>query len=182
MLTLLTEQIGQCERCGLYENGRCNPYFTKESKYCIIGEAPGENEVNNNLPFCGTAGKHLWLIMNEFGFKREDFLIINTVNCRPVKGNRNGKPTVIESGACSEWVRKYIKAMKPKAILTLGNYAKGYIDGMTFGIMICNAAVIEDREYDAPIVLSVHPSTCIYNGSRGKKMLYESVKTLRSVV
>jgi DNA polymerase len=179
MLQLLRSQINSCELCPLHNNGRCNPYFTDKSQYVIIGEAPGSNEVEQNMPFVGTAGKHLWNIMSEYGFSREDFLIINTVNCRPINGNKNGKPTIDEMKLCKPWIRKHIKVMSPKAILSLGNYALYHTINEMSGITSYNGTVV--KYGDIPTVLSVHPSMCIYNGEKGKEMLRDSISKLKEI-
>lgn len=180
MLELLKDGINRCELCSLHTGGRCNPYFTEEAKYAILGEAPGRNEVEQNTPFIGIAGKHLWTIMNEYGFRREEFLIVNCVNCRPVDGKKNGKPTIEQIETCRDWVRKFIKVLEPKAIISLGNYAMYHTYNNANGILSINSRVIQ--YYGISTVLSVHPSLCIYRGEEGKKLLSESVKKLAEVV
>jgi len=43
----LDDQILSCKNCSLWTGGYCKPFWTPNSKYGIIGEAPGSNEVNN---------------------------------------------------------------------------------------------------------------------------------------
>jgi len=180
MLQLLNKQISQCELCSLHVNGRCSPFFTEQAQYVILGEAPGSNEVKSNMPFIGSAGGHLWSIMAKHGWNRYDFLILNTVNCRPMDGNRNGKPNNEQLETCEQWSRKYIRAMQPKAILSLGGYAMGRLTGMSEGIIKSNASVTQYE--NIPVVLSVHPAMCIYNGEKGVIMLEESIKVFKEVV
>ena len=181
MLQILDEQITSCEKCNLYRTGRTKPYWTQTSKYVIIGEAPGRDEVALNTPFVGTAGKHLWEMMAFHDFVREDFLIINSVNCRPMMGNINGKPTLHEMKKCKQWIRKYIKVLEPKIILVMGNYAMDMMTGESSGITDMNATIEESTEYGR-IILSVHPMMCIYSGSKGKQKLYDSIRLLRKEV
>ena len=182
MIHLLDVQIQRCKQCDLHNGGRCKPYFTKESRHVILGEAPGKSEVENNMPFCGMAGDHLWDIMKLHGFYREQFLIINSVNCRPVDGNKNGKPTYEQINTCKKWVRKYIKVLQPKAILSLGNYAMYNILGESQGIMNMNGLHVKGNEYESNVILSIHPSMCIYRGELGKKMLSYSIGKFKEVV
>ena len=178
MLHLLDKQIQQCTRCDLHENGGCKPYWTEQSKYIILGEAPGRNEVTSNEPFIGSAGKNLWSIMAEFGLTKEDFLIINSVNCRPVNGNKNGKPTKEQMLTCRPWIRKYIKVLHPELILVLGSYPLLTLTGLK-GIMSLNGEVIHSAEFDVDTVMSIHPAMCIYKGEEGKQMLRESIKVFK---
>ena len=173
MLELLDDMFYNCKDCGLWVNGTCKPYWNdkKLPTMAIIGEAPGEEEVNNE-PFVGRAGKNLWNIMYKLGFRKEQFLIINSVNCRPVENNKNGKPTYEQRDECFQWINKYLKVVMPKKILVLGNLAMSSVTGdPPSGIISINGMVSDNKCIGAPQVFSVHPSTCIYKGSEGKKML-----------
>jgi uracil-DNA glycosylase family 4 len=189
MLDLLDQQIKHCTACKLHKNGRCKPFYTRKSKYVIIGEAPGYTEVKDNEPFSGPAGEILWNIMDGRGFEKDDFLIINSVNCRPVdevKTWKNGKPTETQQIPCREWARKYIKVVEPKKILILGNYAMFTALGMSYGIVNLNASTPDKSlkkmlEYDVPYVLSVHPAYCIYRKDEGLDMLAESISRFRDL-
>ena len=179
MLQLLDEKIQSCTKCNLHENGGCKPYWTEQSKYVILGEAPGRNEVTSNEPFIGSAGKNLWSIMAEFDLTKEEFLIMNSVNCRPVNGNKNGKPTKEQMLTCRSWIRKYIKVLQPELILILGSYPLLTMTGLT-GIMSLNSEVIHNMEFDIDAVISIHPAMCIYKGEEGKQMLRESIKVFNN--
>jgi len=58
------------------------------------------------------------------GIKREEVYIGNILKCRPPE-NRNPKREEIE--ACTGYLEKQIKAINPKVICSLGNYASAYI-------------------------------------------------------
>lgn len=175
MLHLLDGVVSKCEICSLFQNGRAKPYWAESSRYAIIGEAPGFDEVRENSPFVGKAGKILWDIMEQNNFHREDFLIINSVNCRPVIGNRNGKPTNMQMEQCRPWIRKYLKVLKPEAILLLGGYALFTILGKN-DIMKHNGEKFYSKEFDCSILCSVHPAYIIYNPKGGEQMLRESIE------
>lgn len=191
MLKLLDSQINQCKACSLWQNSRAKPYWTESSKYAIIGEAPGYNEVRLNEPFVGTAGEILWDIMDDKGFSKEEFLVINSVNCRPVdewKEWKNGKPTEEEQLTCKPWIRKYLKVMKPEGVLILGNYAMFTVTENNTGIISLNATVLtgvepkHDFRFNIPYVLSIHPAYCIYNKNEGRVMLAESISAFKKAI
>ena len=74
-----------CDRCGLC-NGRNNivlPTGNLDSPVVFVGEAPGENEDLQGVPFVGRAGKILDDAMTAAGITRKDVMITNTVKCRP---------------------------------------------------------------------------------------------------
>ena len=184
MLELLDDGLEHCRDCDLYNNGdggKCPPYWTIHSRYAIIGEAPGRDEVQNREPFIGQAGKHLWDTMDKFGLKKNQFLIINSVSCRPVNDGKNGKPTKHQQEQCRGFVRKYLKVVRPEKILILGNHAMYTITGRDSGIMMFNSETMYNEEFQANQVVSVHPSMCMYKGDEGKEMLKESIEVFKNL-
>ena len=182
MLKLLDKKVSTCKLCPLSGNGTAIPLWSERSKYAIIGEAPGFNEVRQQTPFVGAAGKILTDALSEQGFKAVDFLIINSVQCRPVENNRNGKPTEHQLDICQDYVRKYLKVVDPEKILCLGNYAKYIFNGTTTGITrqrgIFNEFQLEGgRKY--PVLFTVHPAYCIYNTDEGIPMLMNDLQLFK---
>lgn len=182
LLTLLDKQIQSCTRCSLYKTGRCKPYWTPKSKYVVVLEAPGSDEVKKNTPVIGRAGDELWKIADHFSLPREHFLIINSVNCRPVipGTNKNGKPSKDQIKTCREWVRKYIKVLKPEKGIIMGGYSLFTIFDQE-GIMKVNSTTEYSEEFDTNFVKSVHPAICIYSGEKGKNMLFKSFEMFMEV-
>lgn len=181
MLELLDEQVLKCERCQLHSGGHVTPYWTSLSKYVIIGEAPGREEVENNEPFIGKAGKTLWDVMSKYGLRKEEFLIINSVQCRPTDGKKNLKPNSSQIIECKKTWRKYIKVVIPYRMLVLGNYAMGSISGSWNGILSLNTRHDCTTEFDElEYVLSIHPSYCTYNKD-GIKLLDKSIKEFKRI-
>lgn len=185
MLELLEMKISECKLCPhIRHNGQCLPYWTPLSEFLIIGEAPGRDEVNEE-PFVGTTGKKLWAIMDDIGLRKEQFCIINTIQCRPMIGNRNGKPTPDDCINCYPWIRKFVKVIQPEKGILFGNYAKSLYDGTYSGIMYKNSrgGIISFKDYPedftVEIILSVHPSMMIYKGEEGEKLIKESIEKFK---
>jgi uracil-DNA glycosylase family 4 len=184
MLYLLDGMVEKCELCSLYQNGRAKPYWTENYEgYFIVGEAPGKDEIANGEPFIGKAGSILWDIMNSYGYKKEQFLMINSVNCRPVVAKRNGKPTEEQMHTCREWISKYLGVLKPFRGILLGSYAAQTMLNIKDSVIAFNASVATIRMNDintplVPVIRSVHPAYSIYS-EEGKVLLEESVKALK---
>lgn len=100
----------------------------------LVGEAPGENEVETGIPFTGRAGKELMASLQSVGLEREDVYITSAVRSRPykwgVKKQRNGEeverkynraPTKKEIIAHAPILDREIKDVRPPLIVTLGN-------------------------------------------------------------
>lgn len=90
----------------------------------IIGEAPGEKEDLQGIPFVGRAGKQLDRLLNQIGLTIDDVYIANILKYRPPK-NRN--PTQEEIINHTPYLIEQIKAIKPKVIATLGNYSTKFV-------------------------------------------------------
>lgn len=169
LLQLLDKQFVNCRKCNLYPNGMAKPLWNPFNRFAIIGEAPGYNEVRGGEPFVGQAGKILMNNLTKIGFRRSDFLIINSVNCRCIKygTNANGKPLRTQLHACQDWIRKYMKVVNPEKILCLGNYAKYYFTESIDGVMsqrgVFRQYKLDENSRSYPVLITAHPASIIYD-------------------
>ncbi len=121
-LDSLKAEVSICEKCGLSKT-RKNVVFgdgSGKAKLVFVGEAPGEDEDIQGLPFVGRSGQLLTKIIEAMGLKRKDVYIANILKCRPPD---NRPPTPDEITACRENLRRQIGIIKPKVICTLGKFA-----------------------------------------------------------
>jgi len=136
----------------------------------FVGEAPGRNEDERGVPFCGAAGKNLDKLLENVGLSRKDIYIANILKCRPPE---NRDPLDDEIRAHTPWLLKQIKDMKPKVVCSLGNYATkfflslGDVDLMKSqpGISQVHGQV-QDIEIDGlkiKLIPLFHPAAIIYN-------------------
>jgi uracil-DNA glycosylase len=112
----------------IYGEGPRNP------ELMLIGEAPGEFELVDGIPFIGRAGKELMKSLATIGLSREDVYITSAVRSRPyrwgTKRERDGTlterkynrpPTQKEILAHAPVLDYELLTVKPKLIVTLGN-------------------------------------------------------------
>ena len=121
-LDALCKEITSCKACDLHKT-RQNVVFgagSLKAKLMFIGEAPGQDEDIQGLPFVGKAGQLLTKIIEAMSLKREDVYIANILKCRP-PNNRAPLPTEIL--ACGDNVRRQVELISPKVIVTLGKFA-----------------------------------------------------------
>ncbi|MFK4782250.1 uracil-DNA glycosylase [Lactococcus petauri] len=116
----------------------------------LIGEAPGQQEIKENIPFCGKSGKQLTNSLESIGLTRKDVYITSTVRSRPysikkIRGKQNQeyiektiypnrKPTLSEQLIFSPILDWEIKTYQPHLIITLGNVSLQRLLGKNFGI------------------------------------------------
>jgi uracil-DNA glycosylase len=122
-LKLIREDLGDCTRCKLHQQGRKQIVFgvgNPRAELMFVGEGPGADEDAQGEPFVGRAGQLLNNMIKAMGLRREDVYIANIVKCRP-PGNRT--PERDECETCSPFLMRQIAVVKPKAIVALGAVA-----------------------------------------------------------
>jgi uracil-DNA glycosylase len=121
-LSAIHSEIYACTRCGLHSGrtrtvpGAGNP----DAEIMFIGEAPGETEDRQGLPFVGKSGQYLDELLARIGLSREAVFIANVVKCRPPN---NRDPQLDEIEACNPYLRQQIAIIDPLVIVTLGRYS-----------------------------------------------------------
>jgi uracil-DNA glycosylase family 4 len=122
-LELIREDLGDCTRCKLHQQGRKQIVFgvgNPRAELMFVGEGPGADEDAQGEPFVGRAGQLLNNMIKAMGLRREDVYIANIVKCRP-PGNRT--PERDECETCSPFLMRQIGVIKPKVIVALGAVA-----------------------------------------------------------
>lgn len=179
---LLDKQVANCAKCDLVSNGKCVPFWTPKSKYAIIGQAPSYREIKKRIPFSGSSGEILTSVLGEKGFKASEFLIINSVQCKP-DVRSYGKPTLDQLNGCQDFIRKYLKVIRPEKILCLGNYGKHIFTNNIIGVMRQRGSFVEyDLGHDVilPVLCTISPSYCIHNREEGLVMLKEDIALFKN--
>jgi DNA polymerase len=122
-LRIIREDIGDCTRCRLHQQGRKQIVFgvgNPSADLMFIGEAPGADEDEQGEPFVGRAGQLLNNMIKAMGLQREQVYIANIIKCRPL-GNRT--PERDECETCSPFLMRQVAVIQPKAIVALGAVA-----------------------------------------------------------
>lgn len=139
--------------------GHCNPDGIGTNGVLILGEAMGEAELKDSLPFrpWAPAGSVLDRAIRRCGFQRDQFVIYNAVPVHPPKNYLDGAPY---EGAAIAWGRPYVESVvnsfKPRCILALGNVALRATAGI--GGISVNRGYPIPSQYGIPVVGALHPS------------------------
>ncbi len=118
----LQAEVAPCAKCDLCKT-RTQTVFgsgNKNAEWMFIGEAPGQSEDQQGLPFVGKAGQLLTEMLRAIGLGREEVFIANVVKCRPPS---NCDPSPIEIETCKPYLLRQIALVKPKIIVVLGRVA-----------------------------------------------------------
>ena len=166
-LEAIREEIGDCTRCKLHR-GRKNIVFGEGDPKAVIvfvGEGPGFEEDQQGRPFVGEAGQLLTDIIEKgMKIKRAEVYICNIVKCRP-PGNRNPEPDEVET--CIGFVKKQIRSINPKVIVTLGNVPTQNLLNTKQGITKIRGTW---QTYEGiPVMPTFHPAYLLRSpGEKGK--------------
>ena len=90
------------------------------SNIMIIGEAPGQEEDEQGIPFVGRAGQLLNKMLSAINLDRKDIYITNVVPWRPPQ---NRTPTDQEILEFLPFLQRQIEIIKPKILYILGTTA-----------------------------------------------------------
>lgn len=139
----------------------------------IIGEAPGEEEDRQGLPFVGAAGELLTKILEAIDLKRDDVYIANILKHRP-PGNRN--PTEEERARSLPYLHRQIELIDPSLILALGKVSATTLlrTDATLGSLRGRFHPFGTRE----LIATYHPAALLRNPS-WKRPVWEDVQQLR---
>lgn len=187
-LRSVRDDVIQCTQCDLYKT-RKNPvigYGNHNADIMFVGEAPGEEEDKQALPFVGAAGHVLDKLLKDIDLKREDIYICNTVKCRPPM---NADPTDEQKNECLSYLTRQIEAIKPKVIVCLGNHAiKTVMSLLGLEDKVDKISVIHGMVFDSdPAIMDVkvmplyHPAAMLHNPPLATTLRHD-FKKLQTVV
>lgn len=121
-LDRVAKMVVDCQRCPLYKMAKKSVPGSGsfKAKVFFIGEAPGFNEDQQGIPFCGQAGKLLDYFLGLANLTREEIFITNILKHRPPN---NRDPQEREIAACRPFLDRQIEVITPRVIVTLGRFS-----------------------------------------------------------
>lgn len=153
------------------------------SKILFVGEAPGQEEDALGQPFVGSSGQLLNELLSEVGINREKVYITNAVKCAtPVE---NQKPGDREVKACSRYLKREIKVVKPNVICALGAVPMKALTGRT-GITKLKNTILYTED-NIKVIPVFHPAYILRNPGlegtlrKGLQLVKEEAKSAKEV-
>ncbi len=175
-LETLREAIGDCRRCKL-ASGRTHLVFgsgNPRAELMFVGEAPGQDEDLQGLPFVGRAGQLLTKIIEAIELRRDQVYIANILKCRP-PNNRPPEPD--EVAACRGFVARQIEHIRPLVIVALGRFAAQTLLDIETPITRMRGKFFD--YHGTPLIPTYHPSYLLRNPS-AKREVWEDMKSVRA--
>ncbi len=179
-LDVIRAEIGpDCSRCKLHELGRTQVVFgvgNPDADLMFVGEAPGQDEDLQGIPFVGRAGQLLTKIIEAIGLTRDDVYIANVIKCRP-PGNRNPEPDEVDT--CEPFLFRQVRVIRPRVIVALGTFAARTLLRSSDPI-----SRLRGRAFtygDAILIPTFHPAYLLRNPS-SKREVWEDMKKVRDLL
>ncbi|WP_022928322.1 uracil-DNA glycosylase [Patulibacter americanus] len=119
----LQDRSRGCVRCSALAANRTTVVFgagDPDADVLFVGESPGPNEDRQGVPFVGAPARLLNELLAEVGLRREDVYVTTALKCRPPS---NRDPLAEELANCRPYLDDQVALVRPKVVVTLGNFA-----------------------------------------------------------
>ncbi|WP_147804747.1 uracil-DNA glycosylase [Alkalicoccus halolimnae] len=178
----------------------------ENAAFMLVGEAPGETEIHNGVPFSGRAGKELMKFLEKLNLSREEVYITSAVRSRPyrwgekkdkhgnvVKRKYNRPPTAKEILGHAPLLDYEIEHVKAPIIVTLGNIGLKRLLGPGYKITEQHGRVLRGpvqkynegtyswTEKEFSIFPTFHPASVFYN-RRLEEVIQEDIEALKKLL
>lgn len=149
-----------------------------DARILVVGEAPGEQEVQARQPFVGAAGYELNKMLHEAGITRAECFITNVCRYRPpgnditqwIPQRRKGLPedfVLYRGRLVHPWVAEgaealaaEIRLVDPNVIIALGNTPLWALTGLT-GITSWRGSLLTYEPTGAVLIPTYHPAAVL---------------------
>lgn len=172
----LESKCRACTTCGLAE-GRTNCVFgvgNRDAALMFVGEAPGEQEDLQGIPFVGRAGQLLDRYLYAVDIKREDVYIANILKCRPP---HNRDPLPAEEDACIGFLREQVRLIRPRVIVCLGRIAAMRLISPDFKITRDHGKWYERGDF---LMTAVYHPAALLRDPRKKDDMLADMRSIKS--
>ena len=162
-----------CQNCALGKT-RTNLVFgtgNREADLMFVGEAPGQAEDEQGIPFVGAAGKLLDRYLYAVDIPRDSVYIANILKCRPPQ---NRDPLPAEEEACIGYLREQVKLIRPKIIVCLGRISAMRLIRPDFRITRDHGQFV--RKGGILMTAVYHPAALLRDASKKEDMLLDMEK------
>lgn len=169
-LQALQTACASCQACPLGAT-RTNLVFgvgNEHADLMFVGEAPGEQEDKQGVPFVGAAGKLFDRYLYAVGIERESVYIANILKCRPP---HNRDPLPEEGDACMAHLREQVRIISPKIIVCLGRISAMRLIKPDYRITREHGIMVQKGKYLMTAVY--HPSALLRDPSKKEDMLID---------
>lgn len=176
----MKKSYANCSLCPLYEKpiviGESSHNELDKIRLLVLAEAPSKEEVKNNKPLCGPAGKIFRQAFNKLKLNQIPHIITNVCLCANLdKNNKNSNPPLEALECCKiNWQTLIKNLPNLELILIMGSMPMKVFDIAESGILKLRGKFYTYNNIN--VMLTIHPSYILRNGGIGSESynLFES--------
>ncbi|MEV6413567.1 UdgX family uracil-DNA binding protein [Kribbella sp. NPDC051718] len=165
-LPKLEAALRDCRGCDLWEHAEqvVPGDGTAKARMMLVGEQPGDVEDVEGRVFVGPAGRLLDKALDAAGIDRDQLYVTNAV--KHFRFERRGKrrihktPAAGHIVACSPWLTRELRIVKPELVVVLGAVAARALLGTGFKVTERRGEAVELPDGTAAMA-TVHPSAVV---------------------
>jgi uracil-DNA glycosylase family 4 len=136
-----------------------------DARIMFVGEAGGEEEMNQHKPFIGPSGEKLTTCLGRAGVKREDVFLANLSHYRPYN---NKFETLLQSQVLKDGLKElyeHIAIRRPTVIGALGGYPLMFLTGRK-GIKKWRGSILSYiNDPSIKVIPTIHPAAVLRDRS-----------------
>ncbi len=189
----LASEAAACTRCTAM-CGRSavlsNLNGSVNARVMFIGEAPGRKGADRTrIPFSGDqSGSNFDRYLNSIPLRRDQIFITSAALCNPrSESGANRRPTQKELANCSEFLRRTIKLIDPRVVVTLGSVALEALKRIHYHELTLKDDAAKIHWWQERVLVPLyHPSPQVLASSRREaqqlhdyKVVAEAIKDVR---
>ncbi len=175
----LEARCRDCQNCPLGKT-RTHLVFgvgNREADLMFVGEAPGQAEDEQGIPFVGAAGQLLDRYLYAVDIPRESVYIANILKCRPP---RNRDPLPEEEDACIGYLREQVRLIQPRIIVCLGRISAMRLIRPDYRITRDHGQFV--RKGGILMTAVYHPAALLRDASKKEDMLLDMERIKEQLV
>ena len=159
----------RCATCP-YGGAKVGAVGPKDADLCIVGEAPGAQELANGVPFIGPSGRLLKTCLRRAGLEADyPVFITNSLSCRPTaKPTERGFKTAL--GCCRNRVLEEVFGIRRKVVLATGASALKTLTGDLNATITAARGRAIVRDDGAIIVPTLHTAAILRKPQEFRKL------------
>ena len=186
-LNRLQRKLKQCHQCKQMQGP---PVFglANLSPVMLIGQAPGNKEIEVHRPFAWTAGKTLFNWFSHIGIDESPFrqkVYMSAVcRCFPGKNPKGGDrvPSRNEVETCQQWLNQELELVRPQLLIPVGKLAiNRFLTINKLTEVVGKRVSIEINEHTIDMIALPHPSgaSTWHRTEPGKTLLFKALKMIQ---
>jgi len=179
-LAAVARDARDCRACPLWEIGTQTVFGSGPAiaRLMFVGEAPGQHEDQQGVPFVGPAGRLFEEALQQAGLQRTEVYVTNVVKHRPwlQQGRRkkNRPPKRSEINACRPWLQEELRLVKPSIIVCCGAQSAREILGKEFKLTQQRGSWLEGPD-GASVLATFHPAYVLIQPEESYDRLKETL-------